>query len=235
MNDQDPDLDIIEPCGRRTLLQRMATVIGMGALSAGGGGAGAAAPAPPAKDWPSKAGPARLPTITPAEEEDEKVRQYFAMMEGPGGRKGGTKLNLVLTLARYPELAMRYHQFGMHVINFSSLTPRLREIVTVRTAWLYRSDYEWTKHVAKAKSLGVSDAEIEAIRDGSFGATLSPLERAALHAADQLHADTAIDDRTWDALAAELDGHQLLDLLFTIGSYAMLAMVLNGARIQNEG
>lgn len=90
--------------------------------------------AAPSKSWPAKAGPARLRTITPAEEDDDKVRQYFAMMEGPGGRKGGTKLNLVLTLARYPELAMRYHQFGMHVLNFSTLTPRLREIATVRTA-----------------------------------------------------------------------------------------------------
>ena len=27
---------------------------------------------------------------------------------------------------------------------------------------------------------------------------------------------------------------QMLDLLFTVGSYAMLAMVINGARIQNE-
>jgi alkylhydroperoxidase family enzyme len=223
------------PVRRRTLLQRMAALVGLSAFS-GGAPAAAAAAALPAvpKGWPAQAGPARLPTLTTAEENDPKVREYFAQMEGPGGRKGGTKLNLVLTLARYPELAMRYHQFGMHVINFSSLSPRLREIVTVRTAWLWRSDYEWTKHVAAAKRHGVTDAEIERIRDGSFGGTLSPLERHALRATDQLHANVAIDDRTWAALATELSEKQLLDLLFTVGSYAMLAMVINGARIQNE-
>lgn len=222
------------PVGRRSLLQRIAAVLGLSAF-AGGDRAGALAALPVApKGWPALAGPARIATITPEQEDDPGVRDYFARMEGPGGRKGGTRLNLVLTLARYPDLAMRYHAFGMHIVNFTSLSPRLSEIVTVRTAWLYRSDYEWTKHVDKAKRFGVTDAEIAAIRDGSFGATLSPLERHALRATDQLHADTAIDDVTWAALAAELDEKQLLDLLFTVGSYAMLAMVLNGARIQNE-
>ena len=225
----------IEETGRRTLLQRMAALIGFGAMAGIAQAAETAARAAPTGErWPAQAGPARLRTITPAEEDDPRVRQYFAMMEGPGGRKGGTKLNLVQTLARYPELAMTYHPFGMHVLNGSTLTPRLREIVTCRTAWLYRSDYEWSKHAAKAKGLGVSDAEIEAIRTGRFGGTLSPLEVHALHAADQLHASTAIDDRTWAGLAAGLDDRQLLDLLFLIGSYAMLAMVLNGARVQNE-
>jgi alkylhydroperoxidase family enzyme len=217
--------------GRRSLLQRMATLIGM---SAAAGAAPALEASIPTEGWPSKTGPARLRTITPAEEENDQVRQYFAAMEGPGGRKGGTRLNLVRTLARYPELAMRYNSFGMHVLNGSLLAPRLREVVTCRTAWLYRSDYEWTKHAARAKTLGITDAEIEAIRSGRYDGAFSPLERHALAAADQLQASTSIDDKTWAGLAAELDDKQLLDLLFLVGSYAMLAMVLNGARIQNE-
>lgn len=225
------------PVRRRSLLQRLAALVGLSAVSgvAPATTVAVAASLPPMPSgWPSRAGPARIPTITPEEENDPKVREYFAAMEGPGGRSGGTKLNLVLTLARYPELAIRYHGFGMQFINFSSLPNRLAEIVTVRAAWLYRSDYEWTKHVAKAKRYGVTDGEIEAIRDGSFGGTLSRLERHALRATDQLHANVAIDDPTWNALAAELSEKQMLDLLFTVGSYAMLAMVLNGARIQNE-
>jgi alkylhydroperoxidase family enzyme len=209
----------------------MAALIGFGAAA---GITPAAEAAATAQSWPARAGPARLPRITPAEEDSDEVRRYFAMMEGPGGRKGGTKLNLVLTLARYPELAMRYHPFGMHVLNHSSLSPRLRELVTCRTAWLYRSDYEWTKHAARARKLGVTDAEIATIRSGRYGAGLAPLEVHALSAADQLYARTSIDDKTWAGLAAELDDRQLLDLLFLIGSYAMLAMVLNGARVQNE-
>ena len=234
MSEQQQPIEAV-PVQRRSLLQRMAALLGLSAVSSVAPATAVAAALPPMpKGWPSHAGPARIATITPEQENDPKVREYFAAMEGPGGRAGGTKLNLVLTLARYPELAIRYHGFGMQFINFSSLPNRLAEIVTVRAAWLYRSDYEWTKHVAKAKRFGVTDAEIETIRDGSFGGTLSKLERHALRATDQLHAHTAIDDATWAALAAELSEKQLLDLLFTVGSYAMLAMVLNGARIQNE-
>lgn len=234
MREQDDGIEAM-PVRRRSLLQRMGALLGLGAVSGVAPATAAMAALPPMpQGWPSKAGPARIATITPEQENDPKVREYFAAMEGPGGRAGGSKLNLVLTLARYPELAIRYHGFGMQFINFSSLPHRLAEIITVRAAWLYRSDYEWTKHVAKAKRYGVTDGEIEAIRDGSFGGTLSRLERHALRATDQLHAHVAIDDATWAALSAELDDRQMLDLLFTVGSYAMLAMVINGARIQNE-
>ncbi len=236
VTDQGIEAAVEAPVGRRTLIQRMAAMVGLSALS----GVAPATAAAVAKVksalpvWPSKAGPARIAPITPEEEASDKVRAYFAAMEGPGGRKGGTKLNLVLTLANYPELATRYHQFGMHVINFTSLPPRLMEIVTCRTAWLYRSDYEWTKHTAKARKLGVTEAEIEAISHGHYAGIFSPLETHALNATDQLHANTAINDATWTGLAQGLDEKQLLDLLFTVGSYAMLAMVLNGVRVQNE-
>ena len=56
----------------------------------------------------------------------------------------------------------------------------------------------------------------------------------SLRAADQLRETGEIDDATWRALAGELDERQLLDLLFTIGCYAMNAWVLNNLRIQLE-
>ena len=41
---------------------------------------------------------------------------------------------------------------------------------------------------------------------------------------DELVADAMITDATWAELAAELDVHQLMDLVFTVGAYDVLAM-----------
>jgi alkylhydroperoxidase family enzyme len=49
-------------------------------------------------------------------------------------------------------------------------------------------------------------------------------------AADELIANSELSEATWATLAAELDQKQIMDLLFTIGCYTMLAMVLNTAR-----
>jgi alkylhydroperoxidase family enzyme len=176
------------------------------------------------------------PRIAPAppEEWNDRTQEFFDMVEGKGGRSGGTKLNVVLTLAQHPDLAIPYFTFGRYMLKGSSISPRLRELVTLRTAHLHDSDYEFVKHAKTARSVGMSDAEIEAIRIGADAANWSAFERAALRATDQLRQHTAIDDETWGELAAELSQQELLDLVFTIGSYAMLAMVLNAVGVQLE-
>ena len=41
----------------------------------------------------------------------------------------------------------------------------------------------------------------------------------------------AITDSTWAQLATHLDGQQILDVIFTAGSYTMLASMLSSLRI----
>jgi hypothetical protein len=49
---------------------------------------------------------------------------------------------------------------------------------------------------------------------------------------DQLVADATIDDRTWATLSTELDAQQLMDLVFTVGAYDVLAMAFRTFRIE---
>jgi alkylhydroperoxidase family enzyme len=184
-------------------------------------------------DFPAPPSEPRIAPTTPSEWTEE-MRDVFAVIEGEEGRRNGSRLNVVLTLARHPELARAYLGFGLHVLRASTLSERHQEIATLRTAWLYRSEYEWSKHVIRGRRAGMSDAEIEAAKTGAEDPVWSPLERAMLRAVDGLVRDNAIDDASWAVLAKHLDQRQLLDFLFTIGGYAMLAMVLHGAGIGLE-
>jgi alkylhydroperoxidase family enzyme len=48
-----------------------------------------------------------------------------------------------------------------------------------------------------------------------------------LTAVDELVAQTRISDATWAALGERMDKRELMDFVFTIGGYHMLAMALN--------
>jgi 4-carboxymuconolactone decarboxylase len=175
----------------------------------------------------------RIVPTTPSQWSDE-VKEFFAQREAAGAQPNFARLNVTLTLAHHPDLAIPYLQFGMHILNGSTLPARVREIATLRTAWLYRSDYQWTKHAQGAQRIGMTAEEIEAIKAGADSPLWSKFEADLLSAVDQLRDDTAVDDETWNGLAGHLDRRQLLDFLFTVGSYAMLAMVLNAIGVQLE-
>jgi len=159
------------------------------------------------------------------DELDPEVRKTFG---------DGEMLNIFRTLARHPKLLKRWLVFGNHILSKSSLSARDREIAILRIGWLCRAGYEWGQHVEIGRSVGLSDDEIEQIGVGAEGAGWDDRERALLRATDELHADAFVSDETWQALSAHYDEQQLVDLLFTVGQYNLVSMVLNSLGVQRE-
>jgi alkylhydroperoxidase family enzyme len=177
------------------------------------------------------------PRIAPLEDSQlsEGAREFYAVVEGPGGRKAGTRLNAIRTLANHPELAKSYFEFGRYLLGRSTLSARVRELATLRTAWLYGSEYEWLQHSKAALRDGMTPAEIEAIKTGADAPIWSAeADRVVLRATDQLKDTTTVDDETWSTLCAHFDQKQIMDLIFTIGNYAAFAMVLGALRVDLE-
>ncbi|HEY6789246.1 MAG TPA: carboxymuconolactone decarboxylase family protein [Trebonia sp.] len=139
--------------------------------------------------------------------------------------------NLVGVLSWHPGLTKAFLVFTNHLFR-STLSDRVREMVTVRVAWLRRGEYEWAQHVKMARAAGVSDAEIDAICEGPDSANWGPLDAALLRSVDEIVADRYICDATWTQLAEHLDRQQLMDLVFTVGAYDMLAMACNNFGVE---
>ncbi|HET7653315.1 MAG TPA: carboxymuconolactone decarboxylase family protein [Acidimicrobiales bacterium] len=135
-------------------------------------------------------------------------------------------LNVLGTLARHPELTRAFHTFNGHVLFATTLTPRQRELVVLRVAAVRAADYEWAQHAVLAGDAGITDDEVARIHAGAIGVddAWSPLEAALLRAVDELVADALVSDQTWTTLASELDDRQLMDVVFTVGAYDLLAM-----------
>lgn len=116
----------------------------------------------------------------------------------------------------------------------SKLEPRIRELAILRVAWRTKSGYEWAQHHRIGGDEGLTDAQLEAVRDGPSSAVWSAPERAVVAAADEMIDDFAVSNETWSALAASFEPAPLFELLFVIGGYLCLATVLNSIGLRGD-
>jgi 4-carboxymuconolactone decarboxylase len=142
--------------------------------------------------------------------------------DDPNRPKG---LNVLGILARYPALAQAFNTFNGHVLFGTALSPRQRELLVLRVATRRDAEYEWAQHVVLAADAGITPDEIGRVVDGPDAPGWSALDAALIRSVDELLDDARITDGTWGVLAGELDVEQLMDLIFTVGAYDLLAMV----------
>ena len=173
------------------------------------------------------------PRIYPQKESewDEDARK---LIEGFKKISKGPVTNIMATLANYSKLYNRWRVFGNHVLFKSSLPPRDREILILRIGWLCQAEYEWGQHVIIGKQVGLNDEEIIQIIEGPKSKDWNPFDATLLRAVDELYIDSFISDATWEILATKYNKHQLIDLVFTVGQYNLVSMVLNTLGIQLE-
>ena len=133
-------------------------------------------------------------------------------------------LNLLGLLAHHPPLTTAYHQLIGHLLYASTITSRQRELLVLRVAAQRDATYEWEQHAESAGDAGITGIEVERIRAGPEAAGWSTLDAALLRAADELLGAARIGHATWAILAAEFEPQQLMDVVFTVGAYDLLAM-----------
>jgi alkylhydroperoxidase family enzyme len=149
----------------------------------------------------------------------------------------GRVLNIFRTLAHAPKALTRFLDWGNYVLSRrNSLPAREREIVILRTGWLCRSGYEFTQHRAIGLREGLTEAEIDQTKRDPGAAGWSAADEALVRATDELHADQFISDAVWAELSRHFDQKQRMDLVFTVGQYTQVSMMLNTFGVQlDEG
>jgi len=170
----------------------------------------------------------RIAPLTDAEFNDEQKEMLAPM--------GGRVLNIFRTLVREPKAFKGFLAWGNYVLSRRNALPeREREIVILRTGYLCKSGYECTQHVIIGKRSGLSDDEIGRLKKGAE-AGWSAADAALIRASDELHKDQFISDATWAALGKHFTQKQCMDVVFTVGQYTQVSMILNSFGIQlDEG
>lgn len=174
----------------------------------------------------------RMPTDVPyrikvPDREPPLAAARVAPNEGPGIAVGRT-------FGKHPTLSARWSPRQTFVNRVSKLLPRHREMLILRIGWKCRAEYEWAQHVGvvgRARDYGLEPVRIA---EGPEAKGWDSFERTLLRAADELYRDSAVSDRTWNALAERLDTGLRISAVFTASSYRAISMSLNTYGVQLE-
>lgn len=147
---------------------------------------------------------------------------------------GARGMHGIGALLQYPALAKAFLTFNNHVATASSVSKRVRELLILRISWLRRSEYEFVQHLTLARNAGLSDAEIERVQDGPDAEGWQPVDADLVRCVDELHADARIQDATWARLSAHFSTEQLMDIVFAVGCYDLLAKAFKTFGVQLE-
>jgi len=179
---------------------------------------------PPARSSAPKNTAARLPQIT----RDELNPQQRALADeilkvssvGLGGPYNA--------LLRSPELGKRMFAL-LDYLRFNTSVPRrLNEFAILIQARLWTSQVEWLAHYPIALREGVAESTLGDLKAGRRPASMKADEAAVYDLCMEVSTTHKVADATYARAARVLNEQQLVDLLTLSGTYATLAMVMNG-------
>ena len=158
----------------------------------------------------------------------------FVLSRWKAGGVDARGMHVLGTMAHHPPLAKAFLTFNAHVASASTLPVRVRELVILRISWLRQAEYEFVQHVILGLRAGLTHEEVERVQRGPDAPGWSPVDADLLRATDELNAQARIGQSTWDRLAEQFNTAQLMDLVFLIGCYEVLAMAIKTFQTQLE-
>jgi 4-carboxymuconolactone decarboxylase len=151
--------------------------------------------------------------------------QLFRLVDDHGRLEGPFNAFLL-----QPRLGSALQALGAAVRYDTGLDDRCREIAILAVAAHWRSDFEWYAHEAVARSAGLDDAELAAVRDGRYDG-LTGREAVVARTATALVARGDLDDAEYRAAVEVVGTAGLFELLTLVGYYATLALQLRVFRV----
>mgnify|MGYP003311741435 FL=1 len=146
---------------------------------------------------------------------------------------GGSSRTVLDTLIRQPALADRVFPFMHYVANDSTLSPRHRSLLILRTAWLTQSANIWATHASRALEAGLTQDEIRRVAQGPNDGW-NEFEAILIGLADELFRNSSVTDFTWEHLATEYSTQNLVDAVVTVAEITTEAILFNSLGIQPD-
>lgn len=174
----------------------------------------------------------RLAPIKP-EDTDAEAQAFIARWTGAAFQNPDTN-PMLLTFAHHPQLADVFSQLNIHLLRTNTLPVKLRQIAIMRTAWICGATYMWSSHLNTSVRAGLEPDFFGPVQVGSDDPYFTEFERVVICATEELVHNRKIGAENWQRLSAEWNHQQMLDFMFTVGTYAAVAGVMRSVGVQRD-
>lgn len=153
--------------------------------------------------------------------------QVFDLKDENGALNGPFGLML-----HAPALGSVLQELGAAIRYRTRLSNRAREIAILQVATATQSDFERYAHERVGRAAGLSEAELAALRTGTFFSADSRKEQAVYGLCERLMAGQVIDSAAFEETANVLDVEEILEVTILVGYYRTLAQMMDVFNVQ---
>lgn len=148
--------------------------------------------------------------------------------------RGGKLLSLYRVLMHSPKVAEGWLGYFTVIRQQCALPDRDRELAILQVAVLNRARYEFDQHVPFALKAGLTQAQLDLLREGRQHDGLTARDRAVLDYASAMTRDIQVPDAVFAAVRAHLPDDQIVELTATVAGYNMVSRFLEALEIHEE-
>jgi len=130
---------------------------------------------------------------------------------------------------------LHFPQFGVPALSFirtldahATLPKALREIAILTVGGFFGARFELYAHEIMAEAFGIPEDVIASLATGAHPSNLNEEETVVHNISYKLVTGNIIPDSTYNFAAKLLSKEGVAELYFLIGSYSLIAMILNG-------
>ena len=149
--------------------------------------------------------------------------------------KGGFPvLNLFKAVAHSPKMGRDFLRLGTAILTKGDLSPILRELAILRIGHVNKAHYEFTQHVRIGRKIGLTNEQIQAVKDWKNSSILNDEEKAVLAYTDDVNLHIKASDEAFHKIV-NLFGHRIaVELTLTIAYYGAVSRILESLAIELE-
>jgi AhpD family alkylhydroperoxidase len=179
----------------------------------------------------------RLHWFTPDELDERQRAFYDRLLAGPRDKKGvvdgsGRLIGAFNARLLDPPVGTAIQELGAALRFGTVLSDRQREIAILTVAQAEQCSYEWNAHAEVGRRVGLTEAELEALRTGrGLGPEASPEENLTWQVVRTLATAGDLPDAGYDEAVRVLGEPALFDLISLTGHYRHTALAIRVWRV----
>ncbi|VVO58950.1 hypothetical protein PS900_00696 [Pseudomonas fluorescens] len=172
----------------------------------------------------------RLTSLDEAQMDEAQRAVLNEILNGPRGNLDGPFLAWIHS----PELAHHAQRLGAFCRYGTRLELRLTELAILFTAAWWQSQAEWQIHEPIARSAGLAEPIIEALRQQTFPPFTRADELLVYRVGKSLYQTRRIDDLLYEDAVKAFGEPAVVELTGVFGYYALVAMTLNVFAVRRD-